>query len=411
MPERGEYRPPDEIVPKDRDTTLVSAARLPGKFTRRHFLELAGAAGAGALLGTEIWTRKAGGEDSRESAQDSKPAELVKISSPLPPDNLPVEPEPVQHNKQTPPAEKDARYGLNFRKNKEKDKDKSRGKKREKKNKRNKKRTKEFFENIKMAWSEILREELERLCIATKSPCDKGVIDKIFAKEDEQITNERLGGANLKSRLAHRYFLLVEKNPKLYMESFERAAALAGVPPQILFSVFAIEGAGRQSNKNRFLFEESTARAYGLAVDKERGIDERANLDKSACACARYMRDLYDAFGNQWGLALGAYNGGSGHMRGMLKRYFSVEPARAKTRLGFQFEKDKLARLGISAAGLYLKESDRLMAHKRDKKSRFNLRSIWYPFAADALGRIGWKNIMEAAEKKKVARAFPNAKK
>lgn len=410
MSERGEYHPPEEIVPENRDITPVSTAHSSSKFTRRHFLELAGVA-AGAMIGAKIETRKAGDEDGRELAQDSKQAEPIKVSPPEPPDNLPVEPEPVQHKKQAPPAEKDTHYGVNLRKKNKKDKNKSRGKKREHKNKRNKKRNKEFFENIKMAWSDILREELERICSATKSSCDKGVIDKIFAREDEQIINQRLGGADLKSRMARRYFSLVEKNPKLYMESFERATASSGVPPQILFSVFAIEGAGRQSNKNRFLFEENTARAYGLAVDKERGIDERANLDKSACACARYLRDLYGAFGNQWGLALGAYNGGSGRMRGMLKRYFSVEPSKSRTMLGFQFEEDKLAQLGINAASLYLKESKCLMARKIDRKSRFDLRSIWYPFAADALGRLGWKNIMESAAKKKVARAFPNLKK
>ena len=60
-----------------------------------------------------------------------------------------------------------------------------------------------------------------------------------------------------------------------------------------------------------------TARQLGLTVTHR--LDERTNYYKSTKAAAKYLRDLYNEFGD-WLLVIAAYNGGSGHIYSAMRK-------------------------------------------------------------------------------------------
>lgn len=60
-----------------------------------------------------------------------------------------------------------------------------------------------------------------------------------------------------------------------------------------------------------------TARVLGLKVTHK--VDERTNYHKSTHAAAKYLRDLYNEFGD-WLLVIAAYNGGPGNVYSAIKK-------------------------------------------------------------------------------------------
>lgn len=61
----------------------------------------------------------------------------------------------------------------------------------------------------------------------------------------------------------------------------------------------------------------ATARALGLKVGKR--IDERIDYTKSTHAAAKYLKDLYEEFGD-WLLVIAAYNGGPGNVYSAIRK-------------------------------------------------------------------------------------------
>ena len=94
------------------------------------------------------------------------------------------------------------------------------------------------------------------------------------------------------------------------------------LPPELVWVAeveSSFDSAARSPAGAAGLFQlmPATARALNLSL---RPRDERLHTEKSARAAARYLRRLYDRFGD-WRLALAAYNAGETHVDALLKKH------------------------------------------------------------------------------------------
>ena len=130
---------------------------------------------------------------------------------------------------------------------------------------------------------------------------------------------------------------------ELYFDLFEEKLAQYDLPIELKY-LAVIESGLRPQIKSRagalglWQFMYRTGRMFGL--EENSYIDERMDPAKSTDAACRYLKKLYDMYGD-WNLALAAYNAGPGNVNKAIRRsgnkltYWEVRPYLPKETQGY----------------------------------------------------------------------------
>lgn len=113
----------------------------------------------------------------------------------------------------------------------------------------------------------------------------------------------------------------------LYLDDIKEIFKEEGIPEELIYmahveSLFKYNAYSRARARGMWQFMTGTARLFGLKVNW--WIDERLDPMKSTRVAARYLKYLYDEFGD-WYMAMAAYNVGPGRIQRILRRYGEMD--------------------------------------------------------------------------------------
>lgn len=112
------------------------------------------------------------------------------------------------------------------------------------------------------------------------------------------------------------------KRAEFYFPMIERIIAEEGMPPEIINLAIVESGVNphahsRANALGMWQFIKPTGKMYDLSGNQ--WFDERRNLEKSTRASMRFLKSLYETYGD-WYLALSAYNAGAGTVNRSIKK-------------------------------------------------------------------------------------------
>jgi len=118
------------------------------------------------------------------------------------------------------------------------------------------------------------------------------------------------------------YTKMIIKRKNIFFPLFEKYLKKYNLPEELKYlsiieSGLNPEAISRARAVGLWQFMSSTGRYFGLHQDWY--IDERMDPDKSTEAACRYLKQLYNMFGD-WELAISAYNTGPGNIRRAIRR-------------------------------------------------------------------------------------------
>jgi membrane-bound lytic murein transglycosylase D len=126
-----------------------------------------------------------------------------------------------------------------------------------------------------------------------------------------------------------------------YLPQIREVFKKEGIPQDLAYtalveSAFKTSAFSRAKARGVWQFVSATGKRYGLQQDW--WVDERSNPEKATIAAAKYLKELYEMFGD-WNLALAGYNAGEGKVLKAINRYGTSDYWRlCRTKLAFRRE-------------------------------------------------------------------------
>lgn len=171
-------------------------------------------------------------------------------------------------------------------------------------------------------------------------PVDESAVRRRMAELDARSPMEMTWNPVVHSRIAYfaerrrRHIAEMTGRSAQYFPLFEEALDRHGLPLELKYLPIvesalnpnAVSPAGAQG---LWQFMYGTARLQGLRIDSY--IDERRDPEASTDAACRYLKQLFEMYGD-WHLALAAYNAGPGNVNKAIRRhggrgsYWSIRP-------------------------------------------------------------------------------------